>query len=451
MKKRAASPPASSRGSYAGKGVSSDVKEHTAELTKALLDEGVEMSTIVSSLKKTRYAPSQRTLYRHVERIKSGEDVLSAEKKTGREAALTEEEKWVVAGWILAQEKKVDLWMAKQWIRANMGVIVDISTVSRWKDALGLSVQLTGKRPMSEGMTKDEYVLGYFEFCQRLQRSGFWDYPKHKILCLDSVTNSMRADREKTLHLKGGAQKKLARNVPKYTNNYLVCVAMEGGEDYDALMFTYDPCFDPNGPRWKEVKKWCNNLGINTDQIFYQKHKKKYCAEQAWQIAQFKNRYRRQLAGTRVLHDGGPAYKLNGSYILEDGADRLEVLPSEQHGRLSPLDNKLNAVAKALWRADRTMKDFSYDALLLLSKLEQVGQDDITTWWHQNFVLDVPELTLKAVDERLKEVKKKPPVRQHLADMYEEAYDSWLEDHSEMPLQEPPEELKDGMDGVYWK
>jgi len=415
------------------------------------MDEGVEMKTMVKALKKTSYSPSQRTLYEHVAKVGKGKEVLSSEKKTGAKRALTDEESRVVAGWILLQEKKVELWTVQQWIRANLSIDVSIPTISRYKDEWGLSVQLTGKRPLSEGSTRDEYVLGYFEFCKELRDTGFWDFPKRKILCLDSVTNSMRADREKTLHLKGAAQKKLSRNVPTYTNNYLVCVALEGGEDYDVLMFTHDPTFDPKGPSWKKVEKWCRKLGVRTDQIFYVKSSKKYCAEQSWQISQFFSRYRRQLAGTRVLHDGGPAYKKDGSYILEDGADRLVVLPSEQHGRLSPLDNKLNAVAKALWRADRTMTDFSYDALLLLSKLEQVGQDDITGWWSQNFLLDAKELTLSAVDSRLKEVKKKPPIRQGLADAYIEAYESWCTYNSEMPLEKPPEELQDNFDGQYWK
>lgn len=60
----------------------------------------------------------------------------------------------------------------------------------------------------------------------------------------------------------------------------------------------------------------------------------------------------------------GPGIQNQRSVFLADGANRLEVLPSEQHGKLSPLDNWLNAIAKNLWKADRKNMDFSRDSLL---------------------------------------------------------------------------------------
>lgn len=348
-------------------------------------------------------------------------------------------------------KKKVDLWIVQQWILANFKIKVSVPTVSRWKEALGLSFQLTSKRPMGSKMTHDDYVVGYFNFIMDLRASGFWDFDRSKILCFDSVTNSMRSDRDTTISLKGGVQKKLARNTPTHTNNYLVCVGLEGGLEFDVLMFTHDKTFDPNGESWPNVIKWCKKLGLRSDQIFYSKSTKKYCAEQASHISAFKDRYRKELKGTRVLHDGGPAYKINGQYILADGANRLVVLPSEQHGKLSPLDNWLNAIAKNLWRADRTNSNFSYDALILLKKLESVGQLDITKMWTHNFMLDAPKVTLTAVEEMLGEVRSKTPVRQVCADQYRDAYMSWSEMHTEIPLGQMSVELEQDLDGVYWK
>jgi hypothetical protein len=40
-----------------------------------------------------------------------------------------------------------------------------------------------------------------------------------------------------------------------YTNTYVVAVCLENEGQYPALMFTYDPAFDPNGPRVAEVNK----------------------------------------------------------------------------------------------------------------------------------------------------------------------------------------------------
>jgi len=47
-----------------------------------------------------------------------------------------------------------------------------------------------------------------------------------------------------------------------------------------------------------------------------------------------------------MIHDGRNLFKIDGEFILADGADRLEILPSTMHGELSPLDNKINAIAK---------------------------------------------------------------------------------------------------------
>jgi hypothetical protein len=153
-------------------------------------------------------------------------------------------------GWILVNEKKVELWDVQQWILRNFGVEASLSTVGRHKDELGLSVQLTHKRPLPVGVSADEYVLGYFEFCKKPRDRGFFDFDRTRIVSLDSVTNSLRSDRTKTIHLKGSPQKQLNPPKPSYTNNYLVCVAMEGGIEFDVMMFTHYPAFDPNGPQW---------------------------------------------------------------------------------------------------------------------------------------------------------------------------------------------------------
>ena len=96
---------------------------------------------------------------------------------------------------------------------------------------------------------------------------------------------------------------------------------------------------------------------------------------------------------------------MNGDYLLEEYADMLCIFPPEQHGELSVLDNKLNAVAKKLWREKREDKDFSYDALLLLKCIGDVKQSSITEWWEENFMLKTKNLTLEAVEAHLSKVE----------------------------------------------
>jgi hypothetical protein len=71
MKRGAPDSPAPARAnSYAGSGVSADVKEHTARLAVALQTQGVAVETIMKALADTAYAPKRRTLMRHMAAIK---------------------------------------------------------------------------------------------------------------------------------------------------------------------------------------------------------------------------------------------------------------------------------------------------------------------------------------------------------------------------------------------
>ncbi len=439
------------REAYGGTMVSPDVKVHTAQFATALLDRGVPWETVVDCLSRTDYAPKKRTLEEHVGRVRAGEDILSVKKRGGRPAHLTDEQWDVVAGWILSRSDKVDLDRVQRWITTNFNVTMSIAAISRHKDELGLSVQLTGARPMPAKMLRDEYVIGYFEFVQMLQATGVWERDPSTVICIDSLTNSCRRERETTLGLINGKQQKLSKNLPIYTNNYVVAVGRGLVKGMRALLFTHDPTFDPEGPRRYEVREWCNTFQISRDRIFYTKSNKKYCAEQAIHISSFEAKYRDKLRGTTVIHDGGPAYKIDDAYILAESAAQVIVLPSAQHGELLPLDNKLNAVAKMMWRSERTNKDFSRDALLLLRCIDRVDQGQISGFWTANFLLDKPGVRLQDVVARLAEKDGRPAVRQVDADRYEAAHHAWLDANNETDESPVIDVVEDALDGAYWK
>ena len=192
--------------------------------------------------------------------------------------------------------------------------------------------------------------------------------------------------------------------------------------------------------------------GIRRDQIYYEKSTRKYCKKSQAQVVEFSRRNRAAITVARILHDHGGAFKKDGEFILlQDGADRVVPLPAEQHGELSVLDNKLNAVAKHLWRQHRHNGDFSWDAFLLFVELHRVGQDSIESWWKHNFLLDTAEVTLGTVQERLDAVNGKRPIRQDRADYYDQCYSSWLEEHDEVELGYEGDEELGGLDDAYWK
>jgi hypothetical protein len=148
----------------------------------------------------------------------------------------------------------MNLMTVQQWIKANFDIDISIGTISKHKDNMGLSFQLVGRREMTPGISGDKYVTGYFNFIQHLHLAQFFDFDPNRIICIDFVTNSQRREYEKTMSIIGRKQKKISRTGPLYTNSYIVGMSLGGGLDILSLMFTYDPAFDPNGPRRNEVQ-----------------------------------------------------------------------------------------------------------------------------------------------------------------------------------------------------
>lgn len=91
----------------------------------------------------------------------------------------------------------MNLVTVQRWIKANFDVDVSIGTISRHKDAMGLSFQLVGRRGMVPGLLRDKYVIGCFEFVQRLHLEHFFNYDPDRIICIDFVTNSQRREMRK--------------------------------------------------------------------------------------------------------------------------------------------------------------------------------------------------------------------------------------------------------------
>ena len=333
------------------------------------------------------------------------------------------------------------------WVEANFHTELDYSTVSRHLDLLQLSFRLANGRPMPKTMSEGMYIEQYYNAVLKLDKEGFWKHDPKKIVCVDCCTNSRRLERDMTISIKGAKPKKFSAAKPIYPNTYVVAVCLEDEGQYPALMFTHDPAFDSDGPRAAEVDKWFEEFDIERDRVVYTPGKKKYDYESTDMIAHFKNVYRRELRGTRVIHDGGNSFKIDGHFILEDGADRLEVLPSATHGELSPLDNKLNAIAKNKWRTERGDGDFSKQDLYLLWCFDWLEPAAIKSCWVQNFMLDVKKLTLPATVARL---RGKTFLRGELLEKYIAAYKCWLKEQGRDVNEKECRALKSSLNGSFW-
>ncbi len=93
-------------GSYAAGGTSPEVKEYCAQLAAALKHRGVLLDVFLKANNEMDFAVTWWTLYWNMKAINEGKAPLSAEKKSGCPAKLTDEQWDVVAGVILLGKKK---------------------------------------------------------------------------------------------------------------------------------------------------------------------------------------------------------------------------------------------------------------------------------------------------------------------------------------------------------
>lgn len=269
-----------------------------------------------------------------------------------------------------------------------------------------------------------------------LHNSGFFSCEDNYLGCIDFITNSRRLERQKTFSGVGLAQPKISGPSVAYTDSFAVSTWCDGFGHTPALMFTHNPVFNPAGDRWSEVLKWCEEIGVASDRIFFEASDKKYCKEKNSQVSAWAYRYGEVLKDAHVIHDGGNSYKIDGEYILEDVVGRISVMPSDQHGELSTCDNWYNAIVKNKWKKNRTNTNESYDALVLLKACDDVNASAMEAMFHHNFMLDIEKPSREIMDARLTAKKKDSNEKLEKFAMYVASYDQYMEDNPQLDATE---------------
>jgi len=422
-------------------GVSTDLKLYAATIYSELKGKKVNRALFVAASKKGGYDVSARTLSRHASEIRSGRSPFSEEKKSGRPRVLTSEEWDIICGAIFMANEEVNL----VWVAVLIDELFDkepsFSTISRRLQEKGLVYKATGRRGWRKGYCFNDYVVEYYEGLLKLRNLTFFQWDPKKVLCVDFCTNSVRLDRIFAYQLKGEKQKKIALEKPAYTNSYFACMTLDGTKMYRPVMFTHDPAFAPkrrNGLLSEEIQSWIEAWQLESWQIVYTKSSKKYCKESNDQVSHYLSLYRRQLANTRIIHDAGNSFKIRQknetSLILADGADRVEVLPTEPHGEMSVLDNNIFAIAKNWWRVERTNMSSPKHALYLLYCIDSVDRDAIASCWRRNFFLDDQDLSLTKVEDLLRRTKgsrAKQDERRAMQRQYLQAYAQFQQERAQ--------------------
>jgi transposase len=96
---------------YAGTLVHPEVRTYMAAVAPALKEAGVSYKRQKNIARDAGYDVAESTFRRHRKRICAGEAPLSADKRSGRPRALSEQEVMVFVGWVLHQNDETKLSM----------------------------------------------------------------------------------------------------------------------------------------------------------------------------------------------------------------------------------------------------------------------------------------------------------------------------------------------------
>jgi len=88
---------------YRATQVHPEVRTFAARVLIGLEKLGVNRQLILDVMSEAGYEPSTRTVRRHAKQTRSGENLFSLEKTSGRPSMLDEKEREICAGFVLAQ------------------------------------------------------------------------------------------------------------------------------------------------------------------------------------------------------------------------------------------------------------------------------------------------------------------------------------------------------------
>jgi hypothetical protein len=147
------------------------------------------------------------------------------------------------------------------------------------------------------------------------------------------------------------------------------------------------------------------------------------------------------------LSDNGNAFKKGEKSIIKElGYGKHLYYPASVHQYLSPNDNRLHGVAKAVWRSQ--FKDFTDDVLTsvgLMKCLDDVSEDNIRNWFNSNLFLEggvVQDEDARAL------ISGRQSKWSELHDACIVAYENWAGIEEDVSPEE--RRLSSALDGVYY-
>jgi hypothetical protein len=365
------------------------------------------------------YEVGDGTLRRWTNASGAGEAIISKAKKTGARKRLDDEGRRVAAGWVLSQEKKVNLRRYRSFVSDEFDVGISPATASRDLAESDLSRRMLGSRPRDEGVSFDQYAKEGYDYIVGLHSSGFFLPDPNLVWAVDFTSTAIKQQRYFIYGPVGGKQQKSTKEEHIYTDNIFTAVGLDGSI-IPPHAFSANPQLRPNS---QVLVQLCQKYEVDPDTVVFCPGARNWVGETSSMVYTVVKKY--SWKDCYVIHDDGNSWKPNGEDIFyEYKAARVSVMPHNPHGELSPCDNSYHAVAKEAERASRP--DGASDAEITIRTMHHllnVKADSIRSFWRRNFMLDQEKLSLAAYVDMLKGNNKLPPKRklfhQHCLAAYE--------------------------------
>src|SRR3990167_996833 len=407
------------RGNYSSASYSIDVKAALGAIGQQLRVRGWTVREVVKILDEAGYAVGEETVRRWTDRISRGQPIISDAKQTGARKKLDFEERQVATGWVLSQDKKVDLRRYSRFVNETFDTQISPSTASRYLSEFELSRQMLGSRPRDVGVSFSQYVQEGYDYVVGLHNSGFFLQDPNLVWAVDFKSTAIKQQRYHTYGPKGGKQQKYTKVQHIYTDNIFTAVGLDGSI-IEPHAFTHNPELHPGSAIKDEL---CQKYDVDPETVVYCPDAKNWVGESADMVYTVVKKY--SWEGCHVVHDDGTAWRPKGSDIFEEyKAARVTTMPSNPHGEISPNDNKYHSIAKMAERASRD--DDATDAEITIRTLYHLGAVSaaaIRSFWTCNFLLDREKLTLAAYTDMIKGNKNFNSDRQRLHGQCIEAFD----------------------------
>lgn len=186
---------------------SPDVRNAVGAIYSAMKRRGVVRREAVQILSEAGFSYPTRTLDRYAQQVARGASPVPSPGTSGRKAALTQGEKEVFCGWILAENEKnnmVSLKSSRAFLDQTFDVQVGDTTAHRWLHQLGFSSKVMQTSSKGYKLDKDQLLNISTNWLNERTEEGFFNVDLSQLGSIDFTFTSQRTYRPRSYARRNG-------------------------------------------------------------------------------------------------------------------------------------------------------------------------------------------------------------------------------------------------------